>query len=78
MTNPELTGEQIKELQKKYRYVRFVSDKDDPKTFILQATDAVGRGKKVLWKPIEIPEIKGKSRSVMKFYAFQIVDLQVF
>lgn len=78
MSKSELTGEQIKELQKEYRYVRFVNDLADSKKFILQAVDSIQRGKITKWKPIKVPEAKGKSRSVIKFYEFQIIDLQVY
>lgn len=78
MNKPELTGEQIKELQKKYRYIRFVHDKNDPKVFVLQATDKIEKRKKSVWKPIEMPETKGKSRSVIQLYALQVIDLQAY
>ncbi len=79
MTNPELTAEQIKELQKKqYRYLRFVHNKDEPGTYNLQTTQEIQRGKKVLWKDIEIPKAKGKSRTTIKFYALQLIDLQTY
>ena len=78
MIKPELTGEQIKELQKNYRYVRFVHDQSDPSTYILQTTKAIVRGKETVWESIQVPEIKGKSRSTIRFYALQIIDLQAY
>ena len=78
MSKPELTGEQIKEIQKKYRYIRFISDLADSKKFILQGANYgfIKRDDKIPWEDIEVPEIKGKSRSTLRFYALQIIDLQ--
>lgn len=78
MTNPELTAEQIKELQKKYRYLRFVHDKAGSTNYVLEATDSIQRGQKTEWKRIDIPEAKGKSRTVLQFYALQLIDLQTY
>ncbi len=79
MISPELTAEQIKELQKKqYRYLRFVHNKGESGTYQLQATQEIQRGKKVLWKDIKMPEAKGKSRTTIKFYALQLIDLQTY
>lgn len=78
MTKPELTGEQMKELQKEYRYIRFIHDPDDPKVFVLQATNEIARGKKPVWEQVKVPEVKGSNRSVVQLYALQVVDLQQY
>lgn len=75
ISKPELTGEQIEELQKAHRYVRFVPDGDG---YALEAAGKVERKKKTLWKRINVPEAKGKSRSTIQLYALQVVDLQAY
>lgn len=78
MIKPELTGEQIKELQKKHRYLRFVHESAGSTNYVLEATDSIQRGKKTVWKRIDIPEAEGKSRTTLQFYALQLIDLQVY
>ena len=77
MNSPELTDLQIKELQKKYRYIRFVHrdifDKAILPDYDLQVTDE----KKKVWTTIEAP-IVGQKISSIKFYENQVIDLQEY
>lgn len=74
---PTLTGEQIKELKKHVRYVRFVHSEDE---FILQGTEKIDfqNKEKTEWKTIDIPLQEENPRSIIKLYEYQIIDLQEY